>query len=103
MICSSLPYSRCYLRFQSVDRMNEFVTKLDRSTVPGSESRCGSWRLFLGKISVMIASYQKWEYISNKSTLNTIETDPDYLDFLKKESVVYAFCSEQIGEVRGQW
>ena len=51
----------------------------------------------------MIASYQKWEYISNKSTLNTIETDPDYLDFLKKESVVYVCCSKQIGEVRGQW
>lgn len=39
--CSSLPYSRCYLRFQTTQRMNEFITKLDRSAIPNSEGRAG--------------------------------------------------------------
>ncbi|KAK8827934.1 hypothetical protein WA556_004566 [Blastocystis sp. ATCC 50177/Nand II] len=75
----SLPYSRCYLRFQTTQRMNEFITKLDRSAIPNSE----------GKISVMVSPNQKWEYIVNKTSLNTLESDPDYQQFLEKEAEQY--------------
>ena len=40
-----------------------------------------------GKISVMVSPNQKWEYIVNKTSLNTLESDPDYQQFLEKEAV----------------
>lgn len=45
------------------------------------ESNC------IGRISVMVSPNQKWEYIVNKTSLNTLESDPDYQQFLEKEAV----------------
>lgn len=36
----------------------------------------------------MVSPNQKWEYIVNKTSLNTLESDPDYQQFLEKEAVV---------------
>lgn len=43
----------------------------------------------------MVAPYQKWEYIMSKPSINTVESDPDYLQFLEKEEVCLCAIFEE--------